>query len=302
MVRCTIAHFYAVLGTKRAKSLLRYRKGVKTMRLCLIQASDVPDEFYQAAFDMYKNSFETVLQPTTEVVFKGSKGALTGDSYLDFDNPYFSLLNKRAVVEAVIEAEREGFDAAWVNCFGDPGVKEARHVVNIPVFGPAESTMLFACQLGRKLAIITANMPNQIAQVEEQVRYHGLEGRLITNGVRMDKESFEKFFPKCLENPQLAAQNIAEVALECVADGADVIIVGCCGTGPLCSLAGFNKITVDGQDVPVLNPTMVVAKSAEMAVDIKKGTGLPIPSRARGQALPLTEDFARVRAVFGLPI
>jgi len=46
---------------------------------------------------------------------------------------------------------------------------------------------------------------------------------------------------------------------------------------------------------------MVAMKTAEMAVDIKRGSGLPIPSRARNYVLPSKEDWARVRSAFGLP-
>jgi len=46
---------------------------------------------------------------------------------------------------------------------------------------------------------------------------------------------------------------------------------------------------------------MVAMKTAEMAVDIKKGAGLPIPSRTRNYVLPSKEDWARVRSNFGLP-
>ena len=271
------------------------------MKLCLVQITDMPPEFNEAALAMCKPSFEKVLHPDTEVVLKPAKGGLKGDNTLDFDNPYFVYLNKMPIIEAFIEAEREGFDAAWVNCFGDPGVREARAVVGIPILGPCESTLHFACQLGQKLAIITANMPGQIAQVEEQVRLHGLEDRLIANGVRMDKEPFAQAWEKGLQNPKAAADSVAETARECVADGADVIVVGCCGLGPLCSMAGFNKLTIDGQDIPVLDPVMLAAKTAEMAVDIRKGTGLPIPSRVRNYVLPSRDDWTRVRSAFGLP-
>jgi allantoin racemase len=99
----------------------------------------------------------------------------------------------------------------------------------------------------------------------------------------------------------LAADGVAEVARECVADGADVIVLGCAGTSLLCSMAGFNKITVDGQEVPILDSVMVGMKMAEMAADIKKGTGLPLPARTGNYVLPSKEDWARVRANFGLP-
>jgi len=270
------------------------------MRLCLVQITDLAEQFHDAALRRLKPSFAKVLRSDTQVMLKPVKSGLKGDNVLDFDNPYFAFLNKRAIIEAFLEAEKEGFDAAWVNCFGDPGVEEARAVVGIPIFGPCESTLHFACQLGRKLAVITANMPGQIAQVEEQIRQHGLEERLIPRGVRMDKLPFAEAWAKGMKDPKFAADSVAEVARECVADGADVVVIGCCGLGPLCSMAGFNKIAVNGQDVPILDPVMVAAKTAEMAVDIKKGTGLPIPSRARNCALPSKEDWKRVRSAFGL--
>lgn len=271
------------------------------MKLCLVLITEMPEDAHDFMFSMVQQSFGRVLRPDTEVVLKPIKRGLKGDNPLDFDNPYFAFLSKGAIIEAMIEAEREGFDAVWVNCFGDPGVKEARAVVGIPVFGPAESTMHFACQLGRKFAVITANMPGQVAQVEEQVRLHGLQDRIIPGGVRPDRHPFVETWEKGLEDPKFAAASVAEGARECVADGADVIVVGCCGTGPLCSMAGLNKITVGGQDVSILDPVMVVAKTAEMAVDIRKATGLPVPSRVRGYALPSREDAIKVRSLFGLP-
>jgi hypothetical protein len=42
-------------------------------------------------------------------------------------------------------------------------------------------------------------------------------------------------------------------------------------------------------------------KTAEMAADIKKGMGLPIPARATNFVLPSKQDWARVRSDFGLP-
>lgn len=43
------------------------------------------------------------------------------------------------VVEAVLDAERDGFDGAIVDCTDDPGVDEARAQAGIPVVGPGEA-------------------------------------------------------------------------------------------------------------------------------------------------------------------
>jgi len=271
------------------------------MRLCIVNTTDFPPKFADTLLASYEPSFAKVLRADTEVVFKPAKEGLKGDNVADFDNPYFAFLNTKPIIEAFIEAEREGFDATWINCFGDTGVRQARSVVRIPVLGPGESACHFACQLGRKFAIIAANMPGQIAQIEEQVREYGLQGRLIANGVRTDRQPFAETLEKGQQNPEIAANGVAEVAKECVADGADVIVVGCCGIGPLCSRTGFSKLTIGEQEVPVVDPVMVVAKMAEMAVDIRKATGLPIPGRVRNYVLPSEADWTRVRSVFGLP-
>jgi len=182
------------------------------MRLCLVQITELPEKFHDAWFGTVQQSFNKVLRPDTEVVLKPIKRGLKGDSPLDFDNPYFALLDRKEIIEALIEADKEGFDAASVHCFGDPGVKEARSIVGMPIFGPAESSMHFACQLGCKFAIIGTNMPGQLAQLEEQVRLHGLEHRLIPSGIRFDKEPFVEVWPQWLGNPQLAADSVVEVA------------------------------------------------------------------------------------------
>lgn len=271
------------------------------MRLCVIQIAAVPQEYLGAVLGMIRPSFEKVLRPDTEVAARGPRRGWGGENPQDMDNPYFVLLNEREIIEAIIEAEREGFDAVWVNCFGDPGVRQARHVVKIPVIGPAEATLHCACQIGRRFAVIGANMPGQIEQIRETIRYHGLESRVAHHGVRLDRDPFVEVWAKGMQDPKAAVEGALAVAEGCVADGADVIIIGCCGTGPLCSAAGINKITVDGRDIPVLDPTMIAAKTAEMLADIRGRTGLPMPSRARNFALPSPEDWKRVRAAFGLP-
>ena len=180
--------------------------------------------------------------------------------------------------------------------WGKPG-----QAVDIPVVGLGESTMYLACQLGRKFALaMPTGMPGGVALAEEAVRRQGLWDRLSTNGLRWMRHSLEELSVKGYQNPQFVADDVAQTARECAADGADVVIVFCGGIGPFCSMVGLNKVTVAGQDVPVLDPHMIAAKIAEMSAAIKKGIGLPIPSRANDQYLPSRKDMARVRSLFGL--
>jgi allantoin racemase len=270
------------------------------MKICIVGIMAIPNEYVQASLDMVRPSFERVLQPGTQVELKPTKTGLRGESVIDPDNPYFAMLNKQPIVEAFLEAEYEGFDAAIVQCFGDPGVREARAVVDMPIFGPGEASMHFACQLGRKFAIIGANIPGQLAQISDQVKAAGLEGRLIPNGIRFGSV-FAKAWDKWVADPQSAVDDVIEVAKGCVHDGADSVILGCAGIGPLCSKLGFNKLVLDGQTIPIIDPVTIAMKTAEMAVALKQGMGLPIPARATNYVMPSKQDWMRVRAGFGLP-
>jgi Asp/Glu/hydantoin racemase len=52
-------------------------------------------------------------------------------------------------------AERDGFDAVIIHCFVDPGLREARQRVRIPILGPGEVTLRAGATLNRKIGIIT---------------------------------------------------------------------------------------------------------------------------------------------------
>lgn len=264
------------------------------MKISLVSVAQSVPGFENLWFDILRNSFSKALRPDTEVVQKTLKIGLADPK--DFVNHYYSLLNSASIVESIIEAEHEGCAAAVVGCFGDTGVREARAVVDIPVIGPAEATMLLACQMGRKFGIICANLPGLVADHEEQVRYHGLYDRLIPNGIRPDIHKFEDTWSKSFADPKFAADGVTEMAKEMIADGADVIIIGCCGIGPFCSLAGLHSIKAGDRNIPILDAQLIALKTAEMAADIRTSIGMPFNSLPR----PSAEDFDRVRDRFGL--
>ena len=61
------------------------------------------------------------------------------------------------VIARVFEAEQAGFAAVVVDCFGDPGVKAARELVNIPIVGAGEAAMYLAASLGHKFSILAVD-------------------------------------------------------------------------------------------------------------------------------------------------
>jgi len=264
------------------------------MRLCYISITE--EEVTRPYLVILEKVLSKLRKPDTEIVIKSVKPGLRrgGDPTI----PYFALLNKIQIIEKVLEAEKEGYDAAIVGCFSDPGVLEARGVVNMPVVGLCEPTFLFACLLGHKFGIVTLNEPRTLPDLEFMIRMYGMEDRTIINPVRSISMPTMEVFTKGMESPDIVAADILEKARQCVEDGAEVIVVGCNGLGPLCTISGVVK--VEGVDAPILDCVSVSVICAEAIVSLHRGLVVPFISRMGSYSLARKKDLERVRAQFGL--
>ena len=188
----------------------------------------------------------------------------------------------RAVIRGAIQAEREGFDAFFMNHFQDVGLYEARAAVNIPVLGLGEATLLHACTMGRKLGLLAIN-PAFIPTHAEQINRYGLQQRIA--GLRAIDASIADYmeaFTSATRKAELHAIFTRE-ARRLIDAGADVIVPT--GGIPMMLFAGEPNANVDG--APVVNGVTVVIKAAEMAVRLKR-LGIAVASRhpQSGFALP----------------
>jgi len=75
------------------------------------------------------------------------------------------------------EAEADGCDAIFINCYGDPAVRAAREYVNIPVFGGFEPSLFLCMGLADNIAIITV-MNNVLPMLEGNVAKAHIDGRV----------------------------------------------------------------------------------------------------------------------------
>jgi allantoin racemase len=264
------------------------------MKLCYINITE--EEVTRPYLAILERVFAKVLSPDTQIAIKSVKPGLRrgGDPTV----PYFALLNKVQIIEKIFEAEKEGYDGAVVGCFSDPGVYEARGVVSIPVIGLCEPTLLFACVLGRRFAIVTLKEPKLFTDLELQIKMYGLEDRAILNPIRHISMSTVEVFTEGMKQPDRVAADILEKSKKCVEDGAETIIVGCNGLGPLCTVSGVGK--VEEADAPILDCVSVSLVSAEAIIGLGSKLGVPYVSRAGSYGPARVKDLQRVRAQFGL--
>src|SRR4029453_5407476 len=83
------------------------------------------------------------------------------------------------VIRNAITAEQQGFTAFVIGHFQEPGLNECKASVGIPVVGLGESTILYACTLGRKIGLVTIN-PIFVPWHEDQIARYGLRERVVS--------------------------------------------------------------------------------------------------------------------------
>jgi allantoin racemase len=274
------------------------------MKIAIITVAPVPTEYNDAMSADFQQRYANVLRKDTELLARGlAAGPAPQPQHLhDYRNHYFAMLLVNEVVKAVLAAEAEGVDAVVVNCFDDPGVKEARAVASIPVFGICEPAFHFTCQLGRTFGALVPDMPGQVNYLYEQVREHGLSERLLPDGVRKESKPYIESQPESDDNPDAMANRLKAEAKQLVHDGADVVLVACGGLGAVCDRVDLHHIAVDGQAVPMVTPLPVALKHAEMMLDLQRGQGIPVPSRAQDGFLLSPDDKQRIQEGYRVKI
>lgn len=137
------------------------------------------------------------------------------------ESAYEEMLAIPPALDLIMECEREGYDAAIIGCFGDPGLEAARELVSMPVIGPCESSMLLAAGLGHRFSILTI-FDSLIA---------GQELLAVKTGVRDKLASVRATGIPVLDlmkDPAATRTRLLEVASACVReDRADAFLFGC---------------------------------------------------------------------------
>lgn len=211
------------------------------------------------------------------------------------DRDFGRLTEFRCAVLAVdnaLQAAEEGYDAFVMGHFQEPGLYEARSAVAIPVLGLGETSLHWAAQLGRRLALVSID-PVFDAWHREQADLYGLADRIVRiTGLGLSVEDFAAAFAdedgayaRLLERFCVLAQSLVD-------EGADVIVPA--GALPGLLFAREHGLTVG--HAPVVNCVAVALKLSEAAVRLARLTGLG-PSRGSSFALAPPRAVADFRAL-----
>lgn len=241
----------------------RAKKGIKLLNLLPVTAPGITTE---EILDYMNNYLEedtevAVWQIGYEITPDGRPGKeLSGGASkygpYTIECEYDEALAGPSVLEYCKRAEELGFDAIFIDCFGDPAVKAARELVNIPVFGGFEPAAHFALGLADTACIVTV-MSSVIPMIKGNLAKAHLEDRII-NARAVD-----------IPVDQLGDKNrlvdaLFEQSLKAVEDDkAHSIVLGCTGfVGVAEELK--RRLLDSGYDVPVFEAAQCALKLLEV--------------------------------------
>jgi Asp/Glu/hydantoin racemase len=238
-------------------------------------------------FGRLSDAVQSAVEPSTEVDVHGIQ---PGDRYL---HPITEFRCAATVIKNALTAVREGYDAFVIGHFQEPGLGEVRAAIDIPVIGLGESTMLYGCQLGRGIGLVTIN-PIFIPCHEDQVRRYGLEQRVrAIRSVDAQVADYNRAFDDQDTYERMRDDFVRQV--EPMVDlGLDVIVPA--GGYPMLLFSRERNLTIRGASV--LNGLPVAVMMAEVAVRLRRQDGTST-SRRSTFALPVTAAVEEFGLIFG---
>jgi Asp/Glu/hydantoin racemase len=237
-----------------------------------------------------------VSDPGVEVTVHGLRPGTYGAHLAPIDAiryRYIEFLNEAQICEAVMAAERAGYDAFALGCFFDPALRAARSLVDIPVVGLSETCMLLACSLGKSFGMVALNRDQQRLH-EELAHHYGLAQRMV-GALGMEPPIDEYMLEADEATTAPMAEGFVRACRRLLDLGAEVIIPG---DGFLAEFVWRRGIReVDG--APVLDSLGALFRHAAFMVGAREKLGLGV-SRRGIYAKPPADLLAEARRRGGI--
>lgn len=254
-------------------------------------------------FGSVHSVIDRVRRPDTEVEIVPTQRGIT--SWAHWTTSYSKNLSNQEIIDTVSQAADAGFDAAIIGMSSDPGLREAKELLPIPVVGLTEAACHFATLWGDRFAVITNPTGGTVAARTsgQRTRRAQLEGY----GVLSRCTAIEPLdMPQDAYLEQLGRREHDEIlrrfqsqGRRLVEEGAEVIIAG--DTVLAMALVEHDLFTIPDTGAVVVDLISSAVKLTEALVDLHASTGI-VRSRAGTYAGAPPEVIQSVRESFGVTL
>ena len=170
------------------------------------------------------------------------------------------------VLNKIVQAADQGYDAVAIGCFLDPAMQEARELVRIPVLGLGETCMMMACMYGYKFSGVAFHA-KQSQYYDRKAFEYGLSSRHIPFGdLGIDFNEVQKAFA----SPGQMTERFIQESRRLAAQGAEVILAACATVNAIIRREKIYE--VDG--ALIMDCNAVLLKTAEGMAELAQTAGL----------------------------
>lgn len=251
------------------------------------------EEYSPNYFPFLRSYIEQVKSPDTEVDLVGTRVGRI-DSYR-----FFETLDWISILDSVIGAEQDGYDAVAIGNILDPALREARSMVDIPVMGLGETSMLTSCSMGSTFSLVGVN-PYFGGRFEENVAKYGLRERLASiECMGLTPHELDACFSD-EEGRAKATESFIAAARASLDKGAEVVVPA--GGRLTAFLNAIGLREVDG--APLLDGTVSLIAATEAAIRIHRQSGTFVSRRrlyARAPEASIRQAGAEYAEGYNLP-
>lgn len=160
------------------------------------------------------------------------------------------------LLRVVKNGEKQGYDAMIINCFGNPGLEEAKRLVKMPVVGAGEASFLKVKEAKKRFSVITT-VKEAVERVRRNARKHSAEPFLAS--IR----PLVMHVPELVQRQRLRKALLREGEKALKEDHAEIIVLGCTG------MAGNAEWLSRKLGVPVIDPTKAAIERATEQIKSK---------------------------------
>ena len=246
-------------------------------------------------FDGLRARARTIARPGVDVGFFGMPAGIYG-GHVPADvvvYPYLMSLHIQFILDNALRAEAEGYDVFAVGSVQDPGMEEARSLLDIPVVGYGEAAMHFACCLGSRFSVI-AFQTGFDQLMDLRIERLGLSGRALPT---MLVDADFAAVGNGLRDPGDLVERFCATARRAIAQGAEALIPGQLYLSEAIAHAGLTRI----DEVPIVDGLTATLKMAEAMFDFKR-LGVGVTRRGYTHARPEKTMIEHARRVHGRPV
>lgn len=175
------------------------------------------------------------------------------------------------VLNKIIQAGNQGYDAVAIGCFLDPALQEARELLPIPVLGLGETSMLMACMFGYKFSGVAFHA-KQAQYYDRKAFEYGLSARHLPFGsLGIDFNEVQTAFA----SPERMTGTFLREARRLAGQGAEVILAACATVNAIIRREKIQE--VDG--TLIMDCNAVLLKLTEAMAELAGCAGLRASQR-----------------------